>query len=117
MLDRRRLGGALACCGLLAGCESAPVKPAEADGGTEIIVDTAAMASQSKPYSASWLAYGLMRANTYQKLKAVRKNQAGDDYAIELAARKVLADTWRQLRADDASSDPYLDALVAFDDQ
>ena len=85
-----------------AGAPSSP--PAAASGGADSqIVVSADLGSPD--LIALWSVYGVALADAAEKAGRA-------DYAGEVSARALLADRWKELRADKQLHDPYLDQLA-----
>jgi tetratricopeptide (TPR) repeat protein len=92
-------------------CATAPSAPAPPSGDhLAITVDPAAVA-QGEHALAAWIAYGAARAKLFEGRQGRVRNQTGDDFALELAARAALADVWGELRAKADKPNAYLDLL------
>ena len=96
----------------LAGCGHSTVGPhpagapspatASAVGDSQIVVSADV---GSPELIGLWSVYGLALADAAEKIGRA-------DYAGEVSARALLADRWKELRADKRFHDPYLDLLV-----
>jgi tetratricopeptide (TPR) repeat protein len=113
--DLRWLVRALACAWLSAACANPPPPAPPSGNGFDVVVDTESM-TRPEPQRQAWLVYALGGIAAYKTHLDLRKNKAGDDFAIELSARSELATFWRDERSKGASADDYLDRLVALDD-
>jgi len=89
----------------LAGCAHTAATPTPAPGDSQIVVS----ADVGPPeVLAAWSVYGLA-------LAAGAEKTGGDDFASEVTARGLLADSWKQTGAS-KHADAYLDLLVAIRD-
>jgi len=103
-VQRRRAGLLAAGLVALGGCAHTAGAPAtgSATGDSEVIVS----ADLGSPdLLGVWSVYGLALASGAEKT-------GRDDYATEVTARSLLADSWKDLRAGKQLKDPYLDLLV-----
>jgi tetratricopeptide (TPR) repeat protein len=96
----------------LAGCGHTPVgphpggapspAPASAAGDSQIVVSADV---GSPELIGLWSVYGLALADAAEKVGRA-------DYAGEASARALLADRWKEVRAEKQLHDPYLDQLA-----
>ncbi len=99
---------------MLGACASPPEQTAPESVGDAV---EPAPLIPSTTQGKAWGVYRYARTRAYDESKGVRHNPATDDYRIELRARAALAGFWRDERPPDTGPDPYLDLLVALDDQ
>ena len=81
----------------------APSPVAASGGGDSQIVVSADLGSPD--LIALWSVYGVALADAAEKIGRA-------DYAGEVSARALLADRWKELRAEKRLRDPYLDRLA-----
>lgn len=111
---RKSLFAGLAAA-LLAGCNGEIyVIDGVTDGDTFYLSDRAF--SDTDPVLQSWVAYSLARSVC--QLEVGGENPARNStFDCELKSRRILVDTWREQRAENAANaDAYLDALADVDD-
>jgi tetratricopeptide (TPR) repeat protein len=87
---------------------------ASPDKGSEKIVlleDPAAHADGERVYAA-WVIYALTKAATYAEHPPPAANDSADDFALELAARKMQADFWSDQKKEGAPAHALLDKQI-----
>jgi hypothetical protein len=115
-----RVAVALGAAGLMACAHEPSPRPAPSGAsapGTssrtlenaEIVLGPDALQGSARRRGA-WLAYGAVKAGAYLTWKAPPANDSADDFALELAARSALSETWSGgQEGAGAEPDPPLD--------
>jgi hypothetical protein len=96
----------------VAGCSSEVyVRDGVTDGDTFYLAERAL--ADNDPVLQSWVGYSLSRSTCQLQMGGENPARA-NSYECELKARRLLVDTWFEMRADDpAVADTYLDDLAA----
>ena len=110
------VAGIWAACGHGGASTPGAGKPTAQEKGKQEIILAPELANAGQGKLGPWLAYGLGKALAVDQRGAPQANDGVDDFDTELAARKDLADVWRELRAKHGGKDTYFDVLVTVQD-
>jgi tetratricopeptide (TPR) repeat protein len=109
MIRRPRAAATITSLLFALGCAHQTPPPTAPTDRAIVTVGPEAVA-QGEAALAAWIAYGAARAKLFDERIGHFHNQSGDDYALELGARAVLADVWAEKRQ--MQTNPYLDLLL-----